>query len=525
MSIYNTVIKSGGGTQIVQIPSAATTTFSYDGTEQSLSLTNYNPAVITARNISATAAGEYTAVFSLKDISSSMWSDNTTIDKTISWVINKAQSSLTLSKQSVTLNKDNLSDTVSITYVGDGTLTASSSDTDIIDVSLDNNVITISSVDDSTGSAIVTVSAIGTNYTDISVDIDVSAQFITIYGAEWDGTSTTAWTRTDAAAGFTDPVPAVSNGNGSSPFDNCMPWSGMERVEDSEAGTLVKIPKFYYKWTRSGATMKLQIADGPIDGFLVSPAHADRGDGSGERDLVYVGAYHCSTNDYKSTTGVLPKGNITRSTARTSIHNLGSKIWQWDYAMLWTIQMLYLVEYANWNSQVKIGYGCGNNSSTENAGACDAMSYHTGTNASSRTTYGHTRYRWIEDLWGNVLDWCDGIYFSGSNVYCIKNPSSFSDSSGGTLVGTRATSSNYISAYTNPTVSGFEWALYPSAVNGSASTYVCDNCHCDYGPSGVVFRVGGNYFQGQDRGLFCLDGYSSASYSGRGIGCRLMKLP
>lgn len=119
----------------------------------------------------------------------------------------------------------------------------------------------------------------------------------------------------------------------------------MTKVTDSAAGTLVQIPKFWYKWTKSGNTLKLQIADGETNGFYVSPAHANRGDGSGERDIVYVGRYHCASG-YKSTTGVAQQTNITRSAARSGIHNLGTTIWQFDYAMRVTIQMLYLVEFS-----------------------------------------------------------------------------------------------------------------------------------------------------------------------------------
>jgi hypothetical protein len=128
-------------------------------------------------------------------------------------------------------------------------------------------------------------------------------------------------------------------------------------------------------------------------------------------------------------------------------------------------------------------------------------------------------------LWGNVLDWCDGIYFSGSSIYAIKNPASFSDTSGGTNVGTRATSSNCIKSWTNLTVSGFEYALYPNAVvsDSNYATYVCDRC--DYSSSGVVLLVGGYYNQSQYRGLFYLSGDRSASSTSGGIGCRLQKLP
>lgn len=65
--------------------------------------------------------------------------------------------------------------------------------------------------------------------------------------------------------------------------------------------------------------------------------------------------------------------------------------------------------------------------------------------------------------------------------------------------------------------------MYPSAVAGSKSTYVCD--YCDYSALGVVLGVGGDYVQSQDRGAFCLSGSSAASYANANIGCRLQKLP
>lgn len=381
-----------------------------------------------------------------------------------------------------------------------------------------------------TGTYTVTSSLNGQTATDTATilsngqTVSVTLSYYHIYGVQWDGTSTTTWSRTDDATNFTDPVPYLSGASSyGSPFDTLQPWAGMVRVTDATAGELVAIPKFWYKWTRSGTTMKLQIADKEVDGFSVSPAHMDRGDGKGERDIVYVGRYHCNSS-YKSATGASPKASITRATARSSISALGSAYWQFDYAMLWTIQMLYLVEYGNWDSQTAIGYGCGNNSATQSVGASDSMPYHTGTMQSSRTTYGvGCQYRYIEDLWGNVYDWCDGIYFSDATIYGILNPANYSDTSNGTNIGTRPASSNYISAYNTPTALGFEWALYPSAVSGSATTYVCD--YCSYSSSGVVLYCGGYYYQDQYRGLFYLNGNYSASYTSAGIGCRLQKLP
>jgi hypothetical protein len=128
-------------------------------------------------------------------------------------------------------------------------------------------------------------------------------------------------------------------------------------------------------------------------------------------------------------------------------------------------------------------------------------------------------------LWGNVYDWNDGIYFSGADVYCIKNPSNFSDTANGTKVGTRATTGNCIKAWNTPTAQGFEYALYPSEVvnDSKYETYICD--HCGYDASGVVLRVGGSYGQVQYHGLFFMGGDHAASGKYASIGSRLQKLP
>lgn len=350
----------------------------------------------------------------------------------------------------------------------------------------------------------------------------ITVKTFSIYGVSWDGTSTTLLSRTDDAAGFTNPVAYMSGiSNYGSPFDAKLPWSGMTVVDDAEAGKLVKIPKFWYKWTKSGNSLKLQIADKETDGFHVSPAHADRGDGKGERDIVYIGRYHCNTNNYKSQSGVKPKANITRSTARTSIHSLGSNIWQSDIQMRMTIWMLYLVEFADWNSQKTIGKGCGNNSATENMGYTDSMPYHTGTTLASRDSYGlGTQYRYIEGPWDNVYDWGDGCYYNSNGLNIINTPSSFSDNSGGTAVG--VPSSGWPSAFTVATVAGLEWVIYPTASGGSETTYSADSWNFDASYPCLCF--GGNYDQSGYFGLFFVS-YSGVSNSSANVGCRLQKLP
>lgn len=495
----------------------------YNGGPQSPTWNNYDTAEMTIGGVtSGTNAGSYNAQFSLKDTVGTQWADGTTGDKTVAWSIQKAAGSLSLSPTSMTLDADNPSKTITVTRSGTGAISAQSSAPDVASVSVSGNKITVTGHENGDVTVTVNVAADSNYNAPAAKTCSVTVSFAQIYGVQWDGTASTTWSRTDAAETFMNPTPAVNNGNGSSPFDTIMPWAGMVVEDDATAGKLVKIPKYWFKWTRSGNGMKLQISNGPEAGFHVSPAHADRGDGKGERDYVYVGRYHCNTS-YKSQAGSQPAASMTRAAARSSIHNLGSTYWQYDFAMYWTIMMLYLVEYANWNSQATIGYGCSPSNAKFNMGATDAMIYHTGTSAASRTTYGSVQYRHIEGLWDNVYDWCDGIRFSGSTVYCIANPASFSDTSGGTNVGTRATSNGYISGWTNPTADGFEYALYPNAVSGSETTYVCDYCY--YLASCVVLLVGGYYGQYQYYGAFCLDGNSAASFAYAYVGCRLQKLP
>lgn len=349
-------------------------------------------------------------------------------------------------------------------------------------------------------------------------DYPLELAYVHIYGASWDGTSTTKWSRTDEAAEFTDPVPYVAGAKSyGSPFDNLQPWAGMVKSERT-GGTMVAIPKFWYLLEQSGSGMSIKIADHKVAGYSVSPAHMDRGDGNGERDVVYIGRYHCN-GTYKSGTGS-PRANMTRSSARSGIHNLGSTIWQSDFAMRFTLWLLYIVEFADWNSQAKIGYGCSPSGSIITMGYTDTMPYHTGTDQSSRATYGGTQYRNIEGLWDNVFDWCDGCYNNGDGLNIVLNPSKFSDSSGGTAVG--VPSNGWPSAFKVKTNGGFPTFIPTSASGSDNTTYSCDCWY--FGSSHPCLCVGGGYGHGSNCGLFCVN-YNSASSYGGNVGCRLQELP
>ena len=493
----------------------------YTGSALSPSWNNYNSAQLTlGGTTSATNAGTYTATFT--PTSNYEWSDGTTTAKSVSWTIGKAAGSLSITPTSLTLDSSNPTGTINVTRAGNGTISAESSDTSVATVSVSGTVVTVSGVNQKSGSAVITIKvSAGTNHNaPADKTCNVTAAFVRIYGVTWDGSSTTALTRTDDAALFSDPVPAVGTGSGSSPFDSCLPWSGMTKVTDGN-NVLVAIPKFWVKVTHS--PFKVQIADQATDGFQVSPAHRDRGDGVGERDVVYIGRYECNSS-YYSKTGQAPKVSTALATFRSGIKALGTGYYQADYALQLTLFYLYLVEFADWNSQSKIGRGNVDSGAVINTGGTDSMTYHTG-RASGTDGNVAIQYRYIENLWGNVLEWRDGIIFSTANMCTYNNPENFADTynaTGATVrSNTRPTSSGWIKAWGYDTTDNS--FIYPSTVGGSETTYVPDYCYYSSGVRGLY--VGGYYYSGTSAGLFYLSGNYAPSNAYSYLGSRLQKLP
>lgn len=347
-----------------------------------------------------------------------------------------------------------------------------------------------------------------------------------IYGVEWSAGTGNKLKRIGDAAGFQDPTPYLAGSSGyGSPFDNLLPWSGMQ-VSERAGGKMVAIPRFWYRIENgvdsNGYDIRIQIADAPKEGFHVSPAHMDRGDGFGEREVVYIGRYHCRASDYKSYGGEKPKVNITRAVARLNITEIAPNVWQSDYALMFTIWLLYIVEFANWDSQAVIGYGTGNNSAVENMGYTDAMPYHTGTMAASRTNYGATtQYRNIEGYWDNCEDWVDGCRYTSNGLLINLKPSTFSDSSGGVSVGVPAPS-GYPKSYACKDGTG-AFPLFLSSKNAPEGAPDLPD-RWSYGLSSPCLCRGGDYVRVQHCGVFCLYCFS-ASDEGAGIGCRLQELP
>lgn len=499
-------------------------TLTYSGGDQSPEWNDYDEGKLTLGGVkSATDAGTYAATFA--PTSNYQWSDGGTEEQSVNWTIGKAAGSLSLDKDTITLDNATAFDTIKVTRAGDGAISASSSDDKVATAKVSGDTVLVTSVGN--GSATVTVRvAEGKNHTaPADKTCGVTVKSSKLYGMKWDGTSNSKLARTDDATLFTDPVPYVKGGSaGSSPFDNLSPWKDMVRVTDSEAGEMVKIPKFWYKLTQSGNTIQIQIADQKTDGFYVCPACMDRGDGKGERDYVLVGRYHCATGTYKSTTKVKPQVSVQQSTFREYIHKLGSNVYMMDFATRFTIWLLYIVEFADWNSQKTIGKGCSETSASSSAvynmGYTDDMPYHTGTTQTNRDSYGGTQYRYLEGLWDNCFDRLTGCYNSSNGLMVEVNPSKFAENSGGKSVGTPA--NGWIAGLKVSNDGPFPCFINSSTTGGGENAFVCDYWY--FSATNPVVCVGGNYDQSGSHGMFYVN-CTALTSTNANRGSRVLKFP
>lgn len=403
----------------------------------------------------------------------------------------------------------------------------------------------------STGTAVFTVGKAGTwaikatkgdQTAEGTVSITASGQsksltlsYANVFGVCWDtSNNSTALTRltpsTDpyglvTCSVTTEPKPAVGTGSGSSPFDAYAPWNGMKECNLNASGTvtawkgdsrfshdcdytMVFIPAFYVAQKRSGTKQYFYVSDKPKTGFTKHP-------GSGK----YIGKYHMGSVR-PSTSLVAPYVNITRATARSNAKSKGSKFHLYDFATYCALIFLYIVEFADWNCQSKIGRGyVDNNNSAISAGATDTMTYHTGRESG---TDGKTavQYRWVENLWGNVFQWVDGFNANGTRAYYCTDPSKYADDTA-----TGYTNIGFLPAngwITDLTVTE-NGLLIPKYNGGSETTYVPDYAYSSSGWS--VLCVGGNWNEGTYAGLLSFNASTSSSGSYSNVSARLLCEP
>ena len=129
-------------------------TLTYNGSAQSPSWSGYDAAKLTiGGTTSGTNAGSYTATFTPK--AGYCWIDGTADTVSVTWKIEKAAGSLTLSKSSATIDYNAATTTFTVTRAGDGAISATSNNTNVAAVSVSGTTVTVTKK--AAGSATITV--------------------------------------------------------------------------------------------------------------------------------------------------------------------------------------------------------------------------------------------------------------------------------------------------------------------------------------------------------------------------------
>lgn len=362
----------------------------------------------------------------------------------------------------------------------------------------------------------------------------LTLSYANVFGVCWDtSNSSTALTRLTPSTDpyglvtrsvTTEPVPAVGTGSGSSPFDSYAPWSRMKECNLDSSGAvtawkgdsdfsrsnsfiMVFIPEFYVAAKRNGTKQYFYVSDKPKTGMTKHP-------GSGK----YIGKYATGSGT-SCKTSLAPVVYTNRSQFRANAKSIGSKFHLYDFATYCAIIFLYIVEFADWDSQSKIAYGHASGTSSANtSGGTDMMVYHTGTAGSNiKDTYASCQYRWIENLWGNVRQWVDGFNANGTTAYYCTDPSKYADdtATGYTNIGTLPSS-----GYIKDLIVTDNGLLIPKTTGGSETTYIPDYMWPSSGWR--VLDVGGYWASGTDAGLLFFNASYDSSGSGSYISARLM---
>lgn len=333
-------------------------------------------------------------------------------------------------------------------------------------------------------------------------------------------------------------------------------WTSATR-DGSRGQVMVELPEYYEKFETDGTKRRAWMSLLPLNGFHKVPKR-------------YVSAYQASLSSSKlcSVAGVQAASNISRTQFRNYARARKSGSTAWN-CMMYDIQReiywLFAVEYATLNCQAAYnaaltseGYhqgGLGAGVSTVNwstwttyngntgivtCGASDslgnrtgAFSFDTGTkNSVTLGTVSVARYRGIENVFGDIWQWTDGINIQVepgdtgvSRVYVSRDPSKFNDSNytGYTHIGNEVRAEGFIKEITF----GEYGDITAKTVGGSDGSYHCDY-HYQNIPSATTLRgvlFGGYASHGSRCGLVFSRSYSVPSDAGASVGSRLCFQP
>jgi len=239
----------------------------------------------------------------------------------------------------------------------------------------------------------------------------------------------------------------------------------------------------------------------------------------------------CSIANAKPCSGLTQ--SLTRPNTRKLAQNRGSGWQQMFVHTASASQLLFMIEYASFNSQTAIGLGVVNKASgtgneSELTGQTSSLGNNSGM-ASGTNGLVSITYRGEENIWGNVWKFTDGanVYAYGIHDLYVSNYG-FADNIGTTPYQnagiTLAKTGGYVSAFGYN--EEFDWLFMPSETLGNLTIPVGDYFHQNNTASSwLIALLGGSWYSSAAGGGFCWSVDGASSNRIRIIGGRLVYIP
>lgn len=362
-------------------------------------------------------------------------------------------------------------------------------------------------------------------------------------------------------------------------------WENETR-DGSLGQVMVELPQHYRKFEEEGTKRRVRISLYPLFGYhLVPKQYVSAYQATVQRsvttlcsvvnaDADYRGGNNNSGYDgtYRSMLGRAAT-SISRTNYRAYARKRKADSTEWN-CMTYDIQKIlywfFVVEYATLNSQAEYnaekdsngyaqgGLGAGVTTWSDSlwsafnsynpfvpCGHTDAIGNGTGVvdytvvdaDGADLKTFSVPRYRGVENPFGHIWQWTDGINVcisptvdNGgdglSKVYVCSDPSKFNDSNydGYTYVGDEARTNGYGVKH----IFGEYGEMIPQTVGGGSTTYMCDYHYTNIPESAEALRgvrFGGYAYHGANAGFACAAASSVPSYTDASIGSRLCFIP
>ena len=288
----------------------------------------------------------------------------------------------------------------------------------------------------------------------------------------------------------------------------------------SSGDVMIEFPKLGWKITTSGNTVSVKITNNPDAGSDGFKYYAHSRVTEGDRDYLYLGAYvgYNLSNTLRSLSGKAPAASTSLTNFRTFARANGSGYDLQHFYAITLVQILYLMRFKSLNCQTALGRGYVDGNS---AAIATGNTNTKGFNFGETTGKLQCKCLGIEDLWGNVYTWVDGL-FSDASRNILTAFQNFNDTgSGYTNRGSSGHTSNFSSYVVKVQGTSEKGFLAAPGTGGSETTYFCDYSNV-YASCCAIF--GGMLSTAGGAGVFVLLVNYAASDTGASRGSRLMYL-